>query len=222
MAERIKIGPRKKIAFVCSGGAAKAAAFHMGVSLALQEKGFSFIGGLKGNKPRAKKSPWEIDTYVGSSAGSIICAYLAAGYSVDQIFQAYLGKSKNGNSSLRPMSYGTLLSMRASLHESDEHSKSLAKRLKVFSSSAINLLYYRKLLSISGVLTTSGIESYMRNDVLPSNNFKDYQADLFIVATQLNHSKRIIFTKQERRVMVWFLLPAMVLQNLIMKLSHLL
>ena len=34
------IGPKRKIAFVCSGGAAKAGAFHLGVALALRELGF--------------------------------------------------------------------------------------------------------------------------------------------------------------------------------------
>jgi predicted acylesterase/phospholipase RssA len=37
----------------------------------------------------------------------------------------------------------------------------------------------------------------MREDVLPSNRFQDYQADLCIVATQLNHSKRIVFCKHQ-------------------------
>ena len=70
---RIQIGSKKKIAFVCSGGATKAGAFHIGVALALQEQGFRFAGGLQ---PRdgpgaAPARPMEISTYVGSSAGSI-------------------------------------------------------------------------------------------------------------------------------------------------------
>src|SRR5580698_9986759 len=44
--QRISLGPKKKIAFVCSGGATKAGAFHLGVALALQEQGFKFYGGL--------------------------------------------------------------------------------------------------------------------------------------------------------------------------------
>lgn len=193
MPDKIQVSPRKKIAFVCSGGAAKAAAFHMGVSLALQEKGFQFLGGLRSGKAKPRRGAMEIDTYVGSSAGSIICTYLAAGYTVDQIFKAYLGKTGEGRNPLKPMTYGTLMSLRASPHE--DASKSFTKRLRSITDGALNLLYSRKLLSISGVLTTTGIESYIRNDVLPSNNFKDYSADLFIVATQLNHSKRVIFTK---------------------------
>lgn len=187
------VSRRKKIAFVCSGGATKAAAFHMGVGLALQEKGFRFQGGLKGKGQPTTRGPKDIDAYVGSSAGSVIATYLAAGYSVDQIFDAYLGKSKD--SPLKPLTYGTLMSVKASQHE--EVSKAgLTKKLRSYTNSAIDLLYRRqKLLSLSGLFTTSGIEAYMREEVLPSNRFQDYSSDLCIVATQLNHSKRVIFSK---------------------------
>jgi predicted acylesterase/phospholipase RssA len=44
--DKITIGSKRKIALVCSGGATKAGAFHLGVALALQEQGFKFYGGL--------------------------------------------------------------------------------------------------------------------------------------------------------------------------------
>jgi predicted acylesterase/phospholipase RssA len=190
---KIHVSPRKKIAFVCSGGATKAAAFHMGVSLALQEKGFNFIGGLRSKAPPKPRSSMDIDAYVGSSAGSIVAAYLTAGFTVDEIFKAYLGRTKE--TPLKPMSYGTLMSVRGSVHEEADQ-ESLSKKLKSLTSHAIDLLYRRQnLLSISGLFTTAGIERYMREDVLPSTRFSDYVADLCIVATQLNHSKRVIFSK---------------------------
>ena len=92
--DRIQIGPKKKIAFVCSGGAAKAGAFHLGVALALQEQGFRFQGGKSpGDGSVHVPKPMEISTYVGSSAGSIISTYLAAGYSLDNIFNSSLGRT---------------------------------------------------------------------------------------------------------------------------------
>lgn len=192
--KKISITKRKRVAFVCSGGATKAAAFHMGVGLAMQEKGFVFQGGLKSKVPGPSlRGGRNIDAYVGSSAGSVIAAYLAAGYSVNQIFNAYLGNKEK--SPLKPMTYATLMSLKASQHEQDLKA-GLAKKLRSLTTNAIDLVYRRqKLLSMSGVLTTSGIESYMREDVLPSNRFQDYDVDLAIVATQLNHSKRVIFTK---------------------------
>lgn len=195
MNDKLQVTRRKKIAFVCSGGATKAAAFHMGVSLALHEKGFRFLGGLKGKSPStmSARGPLDIDTYVGSSAGSMIAAYLAAGYSVDQVFNAYLGRAKQ--SPLKPLTYGTLMTVKASQHE-DAVREGLSRRLRSMTTSAIDLLYRRqKLLSLSGLFTTSGVESYMRDDVLPSNRFEDYAVDLCVVATQLNHAKRVIFCK---------------------------
>jgi predicted acylesterase/phospholipase RssA len=197
MSDKLQISRRKKIAFVCSGGATKAAAFHMGVSLALHEKGFRFLGGLKGKNPStpSARGPLDIDTYVGSSAGSMIATYLAAGYSVDQIFNSYLGRVKE--SPLKPLSYSTLMTVKASQHEA-ELKESLSRRLRSLTTSAIDLLYRRqKLLSLSGLFTTAGIESYMREEVLPSNRFEDYSVDLCVVATQLNHSKRVIFCKHK-------------------------
>lgn len=197
MDSKQQISRRKKIAFVCSGGATKAAAFHMGVSLALHEKGFRFLGGLKGKSPSTPtaRGPLDIDTYVGSSAGSLIATYLAAGYSVDQIFNAYLGRSEQ--SPLKPLAYGSLMAMKGSPHEA-ELKEGLSRRLKSLTTSAIDLLYRRqKLLSLSGLFSTSGLEHYLREDVLPSNRFEDYSVDLCVVATQLNHSKRVIFCKHK-------------------------
>lgn len=194
MSPKIRQLPPKKIALVCSGGAVKAAAFHMGVCLALQEKGFKFRGGLQ-RKAAPSPHPLEIDTYVGSSAGSFITSYLVAGYSVEQIFDGYMGKSKE-QSPLKPLTYATLMSMRGSVHEEEAH-KTLSKKISSITTTALNLLYKRqKLLSLSGLFSTAGIESYLRNEVLPSNNFGDYCADLFVVSTQLNHTKRVIFNKK--------------------------
>ena len=185
----------KKIALVCSGGATKAAAFHMGVCLALQEKGFKFRGGLKGQT--AKQPPAEpekqIATYVGSSAGSFICTYLAAGYSVQDVFNAYLQK-EGSESRLKPISYSTLMTLRGSAHE---EKTSLLGRMKGITDYALNVMNKRKLITVPGLFTTAGIESHVR-DILPSNNFSDYSSELFIVATQLNHSQRVIFSKEKR------------------------
>ena len=90
--KRVKISKKSKVAFVCSGGAVKAGAFHLGVALALQEKGFRFVGGFKDNQSvvLTNASGREISIYVGSSAGSIISTYLCAGYSLEQIFDTFL------------------------------------------------------------------------------------------------------------------------------------
>lgn len=190
---RLAIHAPKKIGLVCSGGATKAAAFHMGVCLALQEKGFTFQGGLQ--NPKAERAPGKlsIGTYVGSSAGSLICAYLAAGYSLKDIFEAYM-PTKGESSRLRAISYATLMSLKGSQHE---EKASLVQKMKGVTDYAINLLNNRKLVTLPGLFTTSGIESHIR-EIVPSNNFADLDPQLFVVATQLNHSKRVIFSKEKR------------------------
>src|SRR5690606_9404895 len=82
----------KKIALVLSGGVVKAAAWHLGVALALEELGFC----LKSNKNSSpgqslNQRSLEIGTYVGSSAGALICIYLAAGYTPQDVIQSTLG-----------------------------------------------------------------------------------------------------------------------------------
>src|SRR5690606_38799406 len=52
-----------------------------------------------------------------------------------------------------------------------------------------------KWLKMKGLFSTAGIEQYLREDVLESNQFQDYLADLFIVRTQLNHSRKVVFGK---------------------------
>src|ERR1700677_477683 len=87
----VKIRAKKKIALVLSGGGIKAAAFHIGVCLALQEKGFRFVGGTR---EKVEESPFvddplAIKTYVGSSAGALVCAFLAGGHKIEEIIESF-------------------------------------------------------------------------------------------------------------------------------------
>ncbi len=201
--DRIQIGPKKKIAFVCSGGATKAGAFHLGVALALQEQGFKFFGGqvpVNGSAPTP--GPMEISTYVGSSAGSMIASYLAAGYSLDNIFNSFLNRAPTDPADAIPkilpkMTYQKMFRLRPELAKEQIGQLLLGK--KIFTSlmrgNPLDALFQLKWLKATGLFSTAGIEQYMREDVLPSNRFQDYVADLFIVATQLNHSRKVVFGK---------------------------
>ena len=68
------IQSKKKIGLVLSGGGIKAAAYHIGVCLALKEKGFRFAGGHKElvRQKYPDGSPKVIRLYVGSSAGAFV------------------------------------------------------------------------------------------------------------------------------------------------------
>ncbi len=200
---------KKRIAFVCSGGAAKAGAYHLGVALALQEKGFVFSGGLV-DDPVEHESKKLIDIYVGSSAGSIISTYLASGYSLENIFDSFLGrKSPDAQGRiLRKLTYSKMFSLRKdmglfrTLSELSEGVRmpALARFIQGIAKDSYESLFHWKWLKWSGVFATTGIEKYLREEVLPSNDFKRLRPDLFIVATQLNHSRKVVFGKYKYAV----------------------
>ncbi len=202
MSERIKIGPKKKIGFICSGGATKAGAFHLGVALALQERGFRFSGGLSapGVAPRPSE-PMEISTFVGSSAGSVISAYLAAGFSLENIFNSFIGRKPTDPRDAIPkilpkLSYPTMLKLRPGLAREQLSQVALLKSItQALIKGNFESILELRWIKATGLFTTAGIEQFLREEVLPSNKFQDYASDLFIVATQLNHSRKVVFGK---------------------------
>jgi predicted acylesterase/phospholipase RssA len=207
-----QIGHKRKIAFVCSGGATKAGAFHLGVALALQEKGFKFFGGLAPPAGEARvPGPMDISTYVGSSAGSIICSYLTAGYSLDNIFNSFLSR-KPGDldpADLTPkvlpkLTYQKMFKFRAAIAREQISQFTFLRNTvgKIMSGDWEGLLQLQWLRA-TGLFSTEGLETYMREEVMPSNRFQDYLADLFIVATQLNHSRKVIFGKYSYKPPPW-------------------
>ncbi len=203
--KRIQIGPKRKIALVCSGGATKAGAFHLGVALALQEQGFKFYGGVvPQNGPPRPPGPMEISSYVGSSAGSIISSYLAAGYSLENIFNSFLDRRppdmdpRDMTPKILPrLTYQKMFKLKSGVGIEQLTQIGQLRRMvsKFVTEGNWESLFQLKWLKLTGLFSTSGIEQYMREDVLPSNRFQDYLADLFIVATQLNHSRKVVFGK---------------------------
>lgn len=194
----MKIKEKKKIALVLSGGGIKAAAFHIGVCLALKEKGFKFLGGTPETVQRLSKpdDPMTIKLYVGSSAGSFISSVLASGYTIESLVNAFevgLGYNKIFNefglNELKPLSYRHMFAI---------NTKGLIKsvpqffrRKSILSGGWESLL--KHAFSINGLFTTAGVEGYLRKHVLPVNDFKQLGVELFVIGTQLNHSRKVIF-----------------------------
>lgn len=179
----------KKIALVLSGGVVKAAAWHLGVTLALEELGFS----LKNNKNSTpahelNQKSLEIGTYVGSSAGALICIYLAAGYTPQDIIQATLGIK---GSKLRGITYKDMFYIKRPELKSPK--TELYFPLDGFPSLLKNVL--KPFISLPGFFSTEGVRNYLLENVIEKDTFEDFAADLFIVATQLDHSRKVIFSK---------------------------
>lgn len=179
----------KKIALVLSGGVVKAAAWHLGVTLALEELGFS----LKSNKNSSpgqdfNQKSLEIGTYVGSSAGAMICIYLAAGYNPQDVIQATLGIK---GTRLKGITYKDMFNIKRPSIKAPK--SDLYFPLEGFPNIFKSIL--KPIISVPGFFTTEGVRNYLLKNVIENDRFEDFVADLFIVATQLDHSRKVIFSK---------------------------
>jgi len=173
----------KKTALVLSGGVVKAAAWHIGVALALEELGFTF----KSNSS-VTNSDHEISTYVGSSAGSLVGLFFASGFGPQDIIKSMLEKNYKR---LPPITYKDMMTVRRVMGKPPRG---------LFYDPFESLPFFfkqvlRPLRNISGFFSTGGLHDYIKRNVLISNSFEDYAADLFIIATQLDHSRKVIFSK---------------------------
>lgn len=197
----MKLSEKKKLALVLSGGGVKAAAFHIGVCLALREKGFSFAGG---NDPKDRLQfegkSLTFTLYVGSSAGSVVATLLAAGHSLDAIIDAFtsgaglssLTRPRSDNDPyLRPISYRDIFALNISAaYPTRLLPRLFRKRLNLAGGMEASI---KEAFTVNGVFSTRNIERYIREHVFPENDFKQLGAELYIIATQLNHSRKAIF-----------------------------
>jgi predicted acylesterase/phospholipase RssA len=201
----MNIQSKKKIALVLGGGGIKAAAYHIGVCLALKEKGFVFAGGSKewvqqkyAHKKEAGDQPGKpvIRLYVGSSAGAFIASVLASGKSLESLitaFQVGFGSSPfyqvPKEERIKQLGYRHLFHLNSKriiswMPESLLQKSILTGGLEVF---------LKQGFKLNGIFNTNGIERYLRKYVLDENEFSRLGVELYIISTQLNHSRKSIF-----------------------------
>lgn len=177
---RIRLSEKKSIALVCGGGGVKAACFHTGVVMALERLGFGFKGGLKKEgSPRPPDDKPTISTYVGSSAGSFIATFLAQGGRIQDFVGAYRNKTVKGGE-LPPVRYRDIFYPR------------LDKALSMLNIDTILMAAFTKK-SFQSPFSTEGIRRYMLNNVLKTDRFSELDANLYIVATELNEPRKVVF-----------------------------
>lgn len=203
----VKLSEKKRIALVLSGGGVKAAAFHIGACLALREKGFQFAGGSDPKERlRNDGKPLTFTIYVGSSAGSVVASFLAAGHPLDAIIDAFtrgtglaaFARTRTDNHYLKPIGYRDIFALNVgAAHPARLLPSIFRKRLNV--SGSFEALF-KEAFKVNGVFSTRNIEAYMREHVLSENDFKKLSAELYIVATQLNHSRKVVFGPYDETV----------------------
>ncbi len=194
----LRLREKKKIGLVLSGGGIKAAAFHIGVCLALREKGFRFAGGTKEQVKRnfPDDDPMTIRLYVGSSAGSFVVAALSAGYSMEALIEAFEMGEKHGKKledhslgHLRPFTYKDIFSINGS---NILKAFPLGMLRKSILSGGLEALI-KDRFTMNGFFTARGIERYLREFTLSHNEFRQLGVELFIIGTQLNHTRKAVF-----------------------------
>jgi predicted acylesterase/phospholipase RssA len=200
----MRLGNKQRVALCLGGGGIKAAAFHVGACLALQEKGFRFVGGTKdevANAAPASENKIPISVYLGSSAGAIISAYLASGYSVQTLIQSFgMGsemappKETSPSGYLRPLGYKDIFQI---------NSGGLMKFIPTNFFRKPNVIgglefALKSGFKVNGMFNTAGVERYLREEALPVNRFEQLGVDLYVIATQLNHTRKVVFGNFEQ------------------------
>lgn len=189
---------KKKIGLVLSGGGIKAAAFHIGVCLALKEKGFKFAGGPKElvRYNDSQEEPMTIRLYVGSSAGAFVSSVLAAGYDIESLVNAFqIGAGEKPKfdptdlKSLKPIGYRHIFWMSGSSYMRFLPESFLEKNLWAGGFEA----FLKRGFKLNGLFSTKGLEKYLRKYVLIENEFNRLGVELYVVATQLDHTRKAIF-----------------------------
>lgn len=177
----------KKIALVLSGGVVKAAAWHIGVTLALEELGFTLLSNRNaGDQDQSVARSLEIGTYVGSSAGAMISIFLACGFTPQEIINGAFGLTKG---EMKRLTYLDMFHLHKRKYK--PKIKGLYHPLDSFPPLMKKLL--NPFMSFPGLFSTEGVRKYLLDGILEVDSFEEFVPDLFVVGTQLDHSQKTIF-----------------------------
>jgi len=189
----------QKTALVLSGGGIKAAAFHLGVCLALKEREFKFLGGDRFSvKMKAKSVPFKnIRMYIGSSAGAFVSALLANGYSPEAIINSFnkgAGYTKFLNDDGSQFPLPTLGYRNIFKPNTKRIFKALPSSI-IGGKTALGTIeaFLKNRLKLNGFFTTDAIEEYLKYEALIVDQFDQLGVELYVIATQLNHSRKVVF-----------------------------
>ena len=177
---KTKISTFKKSALVLSGGFTKAASWHLGVALGLEE-----IGLRIGKKSPSNTEKDTITTFVGSSAGALIGSIFASGVSPLEFTSAQI---QSRNKKIPKISYKDMLSINLEFHKNNEQNAPFFLPPKLY-------FIYQFLLRTNGLFSTRGLSDYLKKHITGDDTFSSLPNDLFVIATQLDSSRKVVFSK---------------------------
>jgi predicted acylesterase/phospholipase RssA len=176
---------RRKAAFKALGGRAKAVYWHLGVSKALETVGFRFVGGVRvGDEPR-EYGGTVFNPVIGSSAGALFTAFVARGYTIDELFSVRIRPEYVfQRNPIHPLRYlrrvGRVVQYRT------------GKPFRLRDLRLGDLLAWRALY------TPQGLERYVREELLKGvNRFEQLRAELYIIATELDDPRVVVFGEKD-------------------------
>jgi predicted acylesterase/phospholipase RssA len=180
------MAPRGKTALVLAGGGLTGAVYEIGALRAIDDL-------------LLDRTVNDFDIYVGTSAGALVAAMLAAGFSpglmLDVMNEAHPTISSIRRSDIFPLEPGGLLKSTARLPR---------KLLAAWSgyvqgrgdSTLFDFLWQLLEVLPPGLYESSGLERYVRRVLAQAgigNRFGDLQRQLYIIATDLDNGERAVF-----------------------------
>jgi predicted acylesterase/phospholipase RssA len=122
-----------------------------------------------------------IKIYVGSSAGTLITSYLANGGGLQDLLSAF--QNDPMSQGIPGMRYWEMLSPR------------VRRPWEIMNWNSVFLKMLKGQI-FQSPFTTEGIIRYLHQHVLHTDNFSELRGDLYVVTTELNRPRKVIFGRE--------------------------
>ncbi|MCS6838399.1 MAG: patatin-like phospholipase family protein, partial [Bdellovibrionaceae bacterium] len=138
--------------------------------------------------------------YIGSSAGAFVCSLLANGFTPEAIINAFnrganypkILADYKSHFPLPTIRYRNIFRPNIGnwIHTSLKFPITLIKSKSIIGRLEAHIKHF---IRINGFFTTDAIEEYLRYQALAHDRFDELGVELYIVATQLNHTRKAVF-----------------------------
>ncbi len=179
-----------KVALVLAGGGLTGAVYEIGALRAIDDL-------------LVDRTVNDFDVYVGTSAGALVSAFLANGFSPEAMLQAFDGSQPEFGALERGHLFR--LNNREFLSRTLKLPRTLLGAWShylrhVDDMTVVDMLWSLTEALPSGLYDLAALERYVRHILSQpgkSNRFVDLERNLFIIATDLDSGERVVFGRQE-------------------------